>query len=144
MARSSRDLLKQASLAAVVGRRALLIACKRCFRKLVGAEHLLQVLSQKKTQWGSHCFSSFPPTVPSQTNTGLGRSFLPESSPCGVFKATAKRPSLVSASQQHQALHFLCSPSGCGSAREKGWHKDSNECHLFWRRGDHPHPCLSC
>lgn len=59
MARSSRDLLKQASLAAVVGRRALLIACKRCFRKLVGAEHLLQVLSQKKTPMGKSLFFLF-------------------------------------------------------------------------------------
>lgn len=59
MARSSHDLLKQASLAAVVGRRALLIACKRCFRKLVGAEHLLQVLSQKKTPMGKSLFFLF-------------------------------------------------------------------------------------
>lgn len=74
---------------------------------------------RRKPQWKSHCFPPFPPKVPSQTNTGLQRSFWPDSNPCGVFKAMAKGPSLLSASQQPQALHFLFSPSRSGSVREK-------------------------
>lgn len=50
---------RELPLAAVVGSRALVIVCKRCFRKLVVAEHLLQVLSQKETLMGKSLFSSF-------------------------------------------------------------------------------------
>lgn len=99
---------------------------------------------RSKPQWGSHCFPPLPPTLPSQTNTGSQRSFLPDSSHCGVFKVTAKGPSQLSASQQPQALHFLFSPSRCGSARGKVWHKEDNERHFFWRRSDNPHESLSC
>lgn len=145
MARSSRGSRKWASLAAVLGSRALVtvsIRCYRCFRLLLST--FCKCSHRRKPQWGSHCFPPLPPTVPSQTNSGLQRSFLPDRSPCGVFKATAKGPSLLSASQQPQALHFLFSPSRRGSAREKVWHKGDNECHLFWRRGDSPHKSLSC
>lgn len=141
MACSSCGLLKGVSLAVVVGSRALVTACKSGFKQLVGAEHLLQVISQKETPVRKLLFSPFA-SLPSQTNTGLQRNFLPDSSRCGAFRA--KGPSLLSASQQPQALHFLFSPSRRGSAREKVWHKEDNECHLFWSKGDNSHESLSC
>lgn len=43
----------------MVGSRALVTACKSCFKKLAGAEYLLQVLSQEETPMGKSLFSPF-------------------------------------------------------------------------------------
>lgn len=86
--------------------------------------------------------SVFPLSLP-QFQHWFTVELFPDSSPCGVLKATAKGPSLLSASQQPQALLFSFSPSRCGSAREKCGTED-NECHLFWRRGENPHESFSC
>lgn len=98
-------------------------ACKRCFKKPVGAKELLKLVgafAEGNSNGEVIVFYSFASHRTLSDWHWFSEEFLARSaSTCAIFKATAGCPSVLSAGEWPQTQHFLLLPLRCDLARGK-------------------------